>query len=972
MKSSKVLMDVDNIPISLFSEGAQLGTITAQATAGLVYAIIEYGMEYPLGTTANAAYDFYSTDTNTISGNATYEARVGTFLPNVDCQPAPSSPEIPLNIQRCYAAGVVCPDREQLAYLALANSSLTSATFGLEIFDVQTVYNGTNATDTLLGSQALSCNISYSLTTSTLSFKSVNGRQTNIELSHHVKGSNLTWKYVHMGDVALLLDQMKYVNFYNQDAGQSSGFFFASMTRISNLTYFDMLSDPLAFKASSELLTRMIVSQFAGQYLMNSTSRSIDGTVVLEERRLSVITVSAFLMAGNFLVVTVLTLLLIRCRSHDIVTENPESLGLISKMLQHNEDLNDQLKETGKLSETSLQVQLAGCTVQSSAELPRVMKIHSQQAQENSQTVPSELPPLWIPLIARLSVVGVVIGTPLVLIAILEILQHLSDTKSGFDSVRQSSTRTAVLTHYLPALVAFCVASLHNALDFTIVSLFPFHKFKQIKKSRTNIETTLLGLNPLHLLFTSLRNKRWPIVLSTSGALVGSLLAIITSALYEVNLVSIPTEVTMYQTTMFNGSWANDNITDHQAGLLTSLVNWANMTYPTWTHDSYAIPQITGDGGQSELLNVILPLWRPSLQCEAVQNYSLSHQEYKRLVLTVNTTLPSSCNAASPNEVITFDMSYSESQFSNTTIGKIYQFDGRRKTREVVSTNGKPSTLTNCPSIYLNFIFSPSVNETGIAHPFLCAQIIEEANATLTFQLPTFQLLEPPVIDETSRRRVKNGTEESFDFTITPDFLPVISGTYNNLFASSSSGPIWSEYIDPFFGLIFFGVDALSFSDITSPGGGEKLQEAVQVLYQRYMAQVISNNMRSPVREPVKASLQTESLRIMQRRRPKIILQAMLAFMVVCAGLAYVLMWDMRRLLYHQPYSIAGIASLLAGSSLCDPRSGEVDEGAERQWSWRHKTISLGWWNYREQPQYGIDQGLCDFVPRVRDRHRPG
>ncbi|KAH7350798.1 hypothetical protein BKA65DRAFT_549784 [Rhexocercosporidium sp. MPI-PUGE-AT-0058] len=241
-------------------------------------------------------------------------------------------------------------------------------------------------------------------------------------------------------------------------------------------------------------------------------------------------------------------------------------------------------------------------------------------------------------------------------------------------------------------------------------------------------------------------------------------------------------------------------------------------------------------------------------------------------------------------------MRYHESQFSNTTIGKIYQFDSERAPENITSINGKPSTLTDYPPLYFNFIFSPSVNGIGIAPPFLCAQIIEEMNATLVFRLPDFQLLQPPTVDETSKSRVKNGTNDSFDFLIKPHYFHIISGIYNNIFASSSSGPLWAESIDAFFGRVFVGVDALPFSNITGPEGSEKPPDPVQVLYQRYMAQVISDNMRSPIHEPVKATSQSEPLRIVQRRPPEIMLQAMLAFMVLYAGLAFVLMWDIRRL----------------------------------------------------------------------------
>jgi hypothetical protein len=76
----------------------------------------------------------------------------------------------------------------------------------------------------------------------------------------------------------------------------------------------------------------------------------------------------------------------------------------------------------------------------------------------------------------------------------------------------------------------------------------------------------------------------------------------------------------------------------------------------------------------------------------------------------------------------------------------------------------------------------------------------------------------------------------------------------------------------------------------------------------------------------------------------------------------------MDRLLYHEPYSIVGVASLFAGSSICDPDFGGDISDEEREekweWTWRHGTFSLGWWNQGERPRYGVDWGVCDVEPR--------
>jgi len=142
------------------------------------------------------------------------------------------------------------------------------------------------------------------------------------------------------------------------------------------------------------------------------------------------------------------------------------------------------------------------------------------------------------------------------------------------------------------------------------------------------------------------------------------------------------------------------------------------------------------------------------------------------------------------------------------------------------------------------------------------------------------------------------------------------------------------------------------------------LLDAVQTLYRLYMGQVISNNTRVPVAvngsnldyaeqtqpKTFNATLLIESQRrILQLRTPKIISQSLLGSMIVCAIAAYALMWDMR-LLYHEPYSTPGVASLFAGGKICtlefDPENSQRSKRkTELDWTLMRGTFSLGWWN---------------------------
>jgi hypothetical protein len=166
------------------------------------------------------------------------------------------------------------------------------------------------------------------------------------------------------------------------------------------------------------------------------------------------------------------------------------------------------------------------------------------------------------------------------------------------------------------------------------------------------------------------------------------------------------------------------------------------------------------------------------------------------------------------------------------------------------------------------------------------------------------------------------------------------------------------------------------------------LLDAVRTLYRLYMGQVISNNMRVPVAvngsnldeaeqnqpKTFNATLLIESQRrMLQHRTPKIILQSLLGSMIACAIAAYALMWDMKRLLYHEPYSTAGVASLFAGGKICTLDSSlENSQGSksktELDWTWRKGTFGLGWWNDGNRQRCRVNWGLCDIAQRSKGK----
>ena len=142
------------------------------------------------------------------------------------------------------------------------------------------------------------------------------------------------------------------------------------------------------------------------------------------------------------------------------------------------------------------------------------------------------------------------------------------------------------------------------------------------------------------------------------------------------------------------------------------------------------------------------------------------------------------------------------------------------------------------------------------------------------------------------------------------------------------------------------------------------LNAAANRLYGRYVAQAVSANMRVSTPPNVAntiyninqqpsnytATLSQSTKRLRQNRVPKIMPQAMLAFLAVCTAATYLVM-DTRRVVPHNPCTIAGMMSLMAESEMCKTRD-VIPEGAEwhsgsdlrRAGVFRGLLFHMGWW----------------------------
>ena len=139
--------------------------------------------------------------------------------------------------------------------------------------------------------------------------------------------------------------------------------------------------------------------------------------------------------------------------------------------------------------------------------------------------------------------------------------------------------------------------------------------------------------------------------------------------------------------------------------------------------------------------------------------------------------------------------------------------------------------------------------------------------------------------------------------------------------------------MDGFFSAAVCGASPnISQTDLGDPRRREEVFDAARHVYRLLMAQMINSLMRSNESSDSTSSPQqvsatifnTNRLCIKQNNISKIILQSLLAGMLVCFLGSNVLM-DMRSTLPHNPITLAGSMSLLAGGELCEESKNQTE-----------------------------------------------
>lgn len=623
--------------------------------------------------------------------------------------------------------------------------------------------------------------------------------------------------------------------------------------------------------------------------------------------------------------------------------------------------------------------------------------------------------PSWRPMASTNWFLALAICLPLSVFASLEIVQHFSDVNNGFISINKSSA--LAFATYIPSAVALGVAGIYSAMQMMTAIFAPFAPLKKGKaNAKDTVGLSLVTQLPPHALFLSLRTKNFAVAIALFGSFVGSFLSIIVSGLYSVIDVPIVQAITLQQGDVFNFNNVDISLTDNEAAAIDNLVEYLGLTSTPWTNGNLAFNILNQDvafttnSSANIPLTVKVPAVRPSLNCTSIPNdlrevtiFNQDNEESGSLAFKmpgqnemvspsdgyvwvgVNTTLKYTewCETAPedmrseepwmqyfllPNDT---SMAYVGKASILSWGGGLIFGDGAVDTSPGASASGIQQTDNGCPTFAVTF-GQMRLKKSGKGSKseisgfeqdlatIICYQNIEQVMTNATWQLPNFSFdpTQIPIANESTAELLKTSRDsERFPFLPNAWLNDLSNPLINRTIPGPNNSNSSNNYVDDFIEALVMSKNGRPADELAGAANVEALRNVTQQLYGTYMAQAISLNMRdnSTIKNlPTYNGLVTTygNQRLQQSRGSKIALQVVLAVMVACAIVIRLLL-PVRDVLPHNPCSIAGTATLIAGGKMV---SRIADKRMDVGDLLHNGLYSLKWWrDEKGAERYGID-----------------
>lgn len=709
------------------------------------------------------------------------------------------------------------------------------------------------------------------------------------------------------------------------------------------------LLDPAYLNKTGNKVYSAIAAQLANIYLLTDNNENaqplVEGTISKTESRLFARQIPIRIMqgAGGLMILLVAVILFVRPRG--VVPRDIDSIAAVAAILARSPELEARLRGTGHKSLEELREILAPhkyMTTTGHDNGARSFAVHmlsrsgtelNKLSDDNSSAFHNIK---WVqPFILRRFGMALTILASIAAIVTLEILLSQSRKHDGLSTVDDSSaTRYSWL--YAPVLVFLLLATLFNIMDFEVEFTESFHALARADcDARSSMLWYPLRHVSVHATYSGLRHGRFALTAASISALLAPFLTIVVSGLFTSKASIQTTPVPINALNWFNTTTLHDTSTN-----VPLLVIEGNMSYPQWTYNELAIPQMNLVGNTTDQLiigggslSVDTPAIRAGANCSVVpkdrivDNSISDGYQAGTNVLNTNISMPDGCG----------NSGFIDQPYNSLSMG----FSIPANTSGYYGYTSTIGFLDGCPTIVL-YYGHVTDNKLDDFTAVLCKQNLDRVQANVTFNLPGYSISTDPV--------VYPGSAVNFSsFRATFPTLQVLDVGATD------------DQLDETFNAMVYGKDGIPTHELLD---SDTLISSYTHLYRQYTAQVVgislraefstlSNNATESIDNPLFATyINPNHYRLKQSPLSTHVLVGVVGALLLCALVVFITI-DMRNVLPKPLGSIAAVASLLAGSRIVDPSYGMIPPGSEywsdEQWEksgvWQAEKFRMGWWD---------------------------
>lgn len=709
-------------------------------------------------------------------------------------------------------------------------------------------------------------------------------------------------------------------------------------------------------------------TQIAHTFLTSSVTNQdnpapFTGTTSQSESRLVVRQLPTRILQGLAAAICLLALIMTFIIPRGVVPRSVDSIAPLAAIIARSPALKKQLRMVGHLNMEDLRSLLSqyeyrtvvqdrsGTFTFSIQGLPKDAANPKSHHMERSRTLESFQ--WWRPWVLSRRAMAIYLISPVAAIIALEVALRHSNKNSGLGNVNpESLTRYAWI--YIPTLVFVLIGTLYNSVDFELELSAPYYalskQYCDAKSSMFYNHFRGLGFQSIWL---ALRKRKFALAAASLSVILSPLLTIVVSGLF------LPQPTTEYIPAELQAlSWFNTTGCDScDAGYTTlksksipGLIIQGNMSYPAWTYDELALPQLSLSNSELSAVSNITNITgtvslttsalRAGMNCTLVQGDRLHDVIHNVTAKTLQTN---------------FTYANCDTEFGDSQLANIFRYE------ETPWYLGSVVSLASNPPCSIWALYYALINEDDeIEHLSIhvCSPSVEMVEVNATFNLPDFSIASAPIVNESSATL----------FSYWYDPYPA----YGDL--NVSSGSVGTE-----FSAMIAGKDGVPISELAN---SETLIASYTKLYRTYAAQIFNTDFRSTLDDLPRNQSDAKSILPLQQatytnsNRPRLfqsevstrILQGLLAGLLLC-GLIVFFLIDVRKVLSKPLGTIAVTATLLASSTLTDERSGSAPPPGAEWWSdkewekrgiWSDKLFRMGWWYEQESSiltATGADEG---------------